>query len=129
MKFLPNPYPVPNHPFSLDFIARQANLPKTKVDHCLKYALITLIYIARSGHAPVPSQVRIPYGGITFNVDPVSSPYQPDLTYNDTIAILEAFMLKTELEGYNEWIAEVGWDVGGGYLGEALLVYDNGLDK
>ena len=61
-------------------------------------------------------------------MDPVSSPYQPDLTYNDSIAILEAFMLKTKLEGYNEWIAEVGWDVGGRYLGEAFLVYDYDLD-
>lgn len=125
---LPNPYPVPNRPFSLDFIARQSNLPKANVDRCLEYALITLIYIVGSGHPPVPSHVKIPYGGITFNVDPVSSPYQPDLTYNDTIAILEAFVLKTKVEGYKEWIAEARWDIGGRYLGDALLVYDNGLD-
>ena len=82
----------------------------------------------RKGDRPIPENLLLFYKGIMFNVIPFSAPDQPDLTYNDTIAILEAFMLKTKLEGYHEWIAECHWNIGGRFLGDALFVRGNDLD-
>ncbi|KAL8757034.1 MAG: hypothetical protein Q9199_002511 [Rusavskia elegans] len=119
---LPNPFPLPDTPFSLDFhedhaAARQ--LPPTNVAECI--ATIrreTLQHIRRYGNGLIPP-LGFQISGI--GVDLVSAHQPMPLTYQDFVAILLVFAHKMGREGYYERFADIIMSEGGEIIGDVQM--------
>ncbi|KAI4281022.1 MAG: hypothetical protein L6R38_003995 [Xanthoria sp. 2 TBL-2021] len=119
---LPNPFPLPDTLFSLDFhedhtAARQ--LPPANVAECI--ATIrreTLQHIRRYGNGPIPP-LGFQISGI--GVDLVSAHQQTPLTYQDFVAILLVFSHKMGREGYYERFADIIMSEGGEIIGDVQM--------
>ena len=92
---LPNPYQVPDRPFTLDFIIRRPYLPRPNVGRRISHSMLTILELVRQGGQLLGNDLTIKYDHILFGVYPHPLLHQLQLTYNDSIAILEAFELKT----------------------------------
>jgi len=122
---LPNPYPVPDKPFSIFFEERQETLSRGDVVGCIHQAYdVILDHLCQHGDSPlprVPSSLDFQFGNVIFGIAPVTWLPPPFLTYNDTLAVLEAFSVKMSRDGYWSWFAEITLTEGGGHLGDALI--------
>ncbi len=125
---LPNPYPVPNRPFTIDFNSEIGDVELNETDalRVIDTAIHTLVNDIRvHGDRPIPSDpleaIDFESGTVYFTVESLSEPPDPFVTYNDTIAILDAFSLKMSREGYCRWFGLVESTGGGAALAEASV--------
>ena len=103
---LPNPYHIPDSPYSIDFQNPGPFFDSgLAVQRFLDYALgVVINHIQHRGDGPLPRHdgdlraLRINGEPYTFFVFAEFG----TLTYNDTTQILEAFSLKSRMEGYRE---------------------------
>ncbi|KAL8883271.1 MAG: hypothetical protein Q9192_007296 [Flavoplaca navasiana] len=126
---LPNPFPLPNTPFSLDFHQVHPgapHLPRANVFECLMTIRREMLqYIGRHGNGPISSlgfQIR----GIA--VDLVAAHQQTPLRYHDFVAILLTISLKMSREGYYARFADIIMSRGGEVLGD-VQIYSEHLGR
>ena len=122
---LPNPYPVPDRAFSVDFAADEPELPQSDADGCIFLAYHHVMeHIRQHGDGPIPPSPRAllyTFRTVDLGIDRLDVPHQFALTYNDTMTILFAFAVKMRREGYRSYFAEIIQTQGGGHLGDALI--------
>ncbi|KAL8878340.1 MAG: hypothetical protein Q9198_003828 [Flavoplaca austrocitrina] len=126
---LPNPFPLPNTPFSLDFHQVQPGaplLPRANAFECLITIRREMLqYIGRHGNGPISSlgfQIR----GI--GVDLAAAHQQTPLRYHDFVAILVTISLKMSREGYYARFADIIMSRGGEILGD-VQIYSEHLGR
>ena len=126
---LPNPFPLPNTPFSLDFHQVQPgapHLPRANAFECLITIRREMLqYIGRHGNGPISSlgfQIR----GIA--VDLVAAHQQTSLRYHDFVAILLTISLKMSREGYYARFADIIMSRGEEILGD-VQIYSEHLGR
>ncbi|KAL6714052.1 hypothetical protein ACLMJK_008546 [Lecanora helva] len=127
---LPNPYPVPDKPFSLNFHDWEfLLLSQSDVVGCLEQATTTLSWhIAQYGDGPIPQYpeaLRNLYGSVQFHISRTGIPNLPVLTFNDTLGVLDGFATKLNREGYRQQTADIILTHGGGLLGDAVIWHSN----
>ncbi|KAL8788389.1 MAG: hypothetical protein Q9195_007347 [Heterodermia aff. obscurata] len=129
---IPNPYPMPNSPYSIDFGDPGTLVRPDEVQRFLDHALDDLVtHIQTHGDAPLPIWwgdvhcYQFDYSHYKFEVNSVEN---NGLTYNDTIQILVAFSLKSRLEGYRERVADVFDTLTGEFKGDAIFTR-NGFEN
>lgn len=61
-------------------------------------------------------------GDAVFEIEPTTVP--PQISYDDTIAIVLAFSMKISREGSRHWSAVITLTEGHGHLGNAVLYHD-----
>lgn len=100
-------------------------LPRIDAIGCIDRAYDVLRqHISQHGDGPIPQHpgsLEIRFRTVEFRIFPASWPLQPALSYNDTIAVLGAFALKMDREGYRWWLAYIDSTGGAGQMGEALI--------
>ncbi|KAL8652234.1 MAG: hypothetical protein Q9226_004351 [Calogaya cf. arnoldii] len=110
LRVLPNPYPVPGKPFSMNFIAGE-ELERIDVRGVLSQAYKQVMRVIESGAGKrtlSPLGILAVYRGVAFYMGFVPLP----LTYNDAQSILNAFWLKAAEDGASEWRAHIIYDSG-----------------
>ncbi|KAL8947276.1 MAG: hypothetical protein Q9222_006424 [Ikaeria aurantiellina] len=122
---LPNPYPVPGRPFSLDFDRQDVIMPSQDVKKTLGggYREVRR-YIQEYGDGPIPGEPNPLYftvGEAYVVISPIIAPPQPVLSYSDAAAILYAVFLKVSREGPYEYFAEVFLTQTQEHLGDVIV--------
>ena len=125
LSILPNPYPMPDSPYSINFLDPGPFLgPGPKVLSFMDYTFTRMIIqIVNFGDDYLPQVAGDVYG---FSIE--KGPYwfgvrtsQSGLTFNDTTHILEAYTLKLRLEGFRERGSDIFDTATGNHLGSAVL--------
>lgn len=126
---LPNPFPLPNTPFSLDFHELHPgapHLPRANVFECLMTIRREMLqHIGEQGNGPISSlgfQIR----GI--GLDLVAAHQQTALRYHDFVVILLTISLKMGREGYYARFADIIMSRGGEILGD-VQIYSEQLGR
>ncbi|KAI4112306.1 MAG: hypothetical protein LQ345_006527 [Seirophora villosa] len=107
---LPNPYPVPDTAFMIDFDQNDhfPAFPAADVDACISYALDTVIKdIRNEGDGPITPELDINYYPRNLQLTVTSFSEQAGISYNDTIAIMTALSLKMRRDGYRARFGEI----------------------
>ncbi|KAL8960256.1 MAG: hypothetical protein Q9193_003006 [Seirophora villosa] len=119
---IPNPFPLPNTPFSLDFDSVPAGaepLPPANVDNCLMTIRQEILqHIRRHGNGPV-SSIGFRINDIDFDIIPAQQ--QTPLSYQDLLAMLRAIRLKMGQQGYYGLYAEIIMTEGREILGDVQI--------
>lgn len=123
---MPNPFPVPGKPFSIQFGEAQGDeLPPRDVQGCIRKAYKILDkHIKRDGDGPLPQHptpLQVQYGTVWFGLGPATRPPLPVLSYSDAIEILRAFSIKVGREGYRYEFGRIVNTEVETHLGDALL--------
>lgn len=112
----------------MDFEDGHEHEPMVRADviGCTRRAYNALVqHINEHGDGPIPGhpieELRFRFRTVEFGISPTTAPPLPVLSYNDTIAILLAFSLKMNREGYRKYFGAVVLNQGAGHLGDALL--------
>lgn len=98
-------------------------LPRIDAIGCIDHAYEVLKqHINQHGDGRIPpASLIIRFRTIEFRIVPTWWAPQPALSYNDSIAILGAFELKMDREGYRAWLAIIDFPGGAGQRGDALI--------
>ena len=122
---LPNPYPMPDSPYSINFQDPGPFLgPQSEVETFLGHTFTKVVnHIHRYGDGPLPLLFDNVYGCQIYEGPYGFSVRTPanGLTYNDTTHILAAMTLKSRLEGYRERVGDVVETVTGDFQGATAL--------
>ena len=127
---LPNPYPIPDSPYSINFQNPGPFLGEPReVEKFLVHAFHQVLdHIQRFGDRPLPLMFDDVYG---YHIHDEDGPFafalvttQNGLTYNDTTRILTAVAWKTRLEGYFRLVGNVFETATGHHEGIATLTRD-----
>ena len=124
---IPNPYPMPDSPYSIDFQNVGPFLgPQLEVQTFLSNALDDVVaYILTHGDAPLP----ILWGDFhVHGFEFIEAPYEfvlrtvvNGLTYNDTTKVLAAYSLKSRFDGPRQRRADVFDPITGDIIGVGTL--------
>ena len=124
---LPNPYPVPDRPFRIDFHERgqEERLPTWATINCIHKVYNILNYhVHYIGDGPIPIEggLYFSFHGVEFGVYAMPAPaHSYVLSYSDTLHILNAFCFKMQNDGYRFRFGEVLMNGGGGHVGNAVM--------
>ena len=117
---MPNPYPVPDRSFSIDFASQERDIREVDARRCLSLAFEEVLqHIYLHGDGVIPIHMSWTHGTAEFEIGMLPPPPPPVLSYNDTLAIIDAFSMKARQDGYRHWYGEV--IEGGVFLGDGLL--------
>ena len=123
---LPNPYPVPNKPFSLNFHPPGVGLRVGDIIGCINRAQdIILAHIALHGDTPIPElpdeSLAATFHTVRFKIARHAAPGSYVLSYRDTIPTLKAFGAKMSREGFHGLLADIILTQDGALLGSAVM--------
>ncbi len=119
---MPNPYPVPHRSFSIDFSSQERDIREIDVKRCLFLASNEVLrHIHLDGDGDIPEYMEWTYGTAQFGISKLLDPPPPVLSYNDTVAIIDAFSMKARQDGYRYLFGEIFPNEGGEVLGDGLL--------
>lgn len=122
---IPNPYPVPDTAFSLDFQMGEFMLVRRDVVGCINYAYSVIVdHINQHGDTPIPrdpAPLKVISDTVEFSILSIIAPHLPVVSYSDTLAILRAFAMKMSRNGYRSWFALIVTTEGGDHIGGALI--------
>lgn len=127
LQHLPNPYPVPDRPFRIDFHepGQEELLPMRATINCIHKVYNILNYhIHYIGDGPIPIEggLYFSFNGVEFAVYAMPAPtHSYVLSYSDTLHILSAFCVKMQTEGYRFRFGEVLLSGGGEHVGNAVI--------
>ncbi|KAL8926845.1 MAG: hypothetical protein Q9208_002654 [Pyrenodesmia sp. 3 TL-2023] len=108
---LSNPYPIPNTAYKINFHPPTGPPLSSDVANCINHARGQIAsHLRQHGDGPIPGgHDSLSYRSQTviFNIVPVPLPTEGQLTYNDTLAVLDAFDSKMKQQGLREQSADV----------------------
>ena len=123
LQSLPNPYPMPDSPYSLDFAPPGRILPRNNVVACLFTVRLELHAHIRSHRKHDEFKGRdwlCAQENIVFAIKPPVLG-RATLTFGDAYQVLDAFALKMGQDGYRSLWAQVLTTQGGIYVGNARI--------
>ncbi|KAL8897408.1 MAG: hypothetical protein Q9207_007233, partial [Kuettlingeria erythrocarpa] len=104
-------YLIPNTPFEINFNPPNVSLVPSDVSNCLNYARGQIAsHLQQHGDGPIPSGHKsLTYQSqtVVFSIVPVPMPTEQQLTYTDTLAVLDAFNLTTIQQDRKEQSANI----------------------
>ncbi|KAM0800321.1 hypothetical protein BDR22DRAFT_908836 [Usnea florida] len=121
---LPNPYPIPNSPITLDFAPLPLTPPPLSPTDLT--SLITLLtthfdtLISAKGDQPIARRIRQIVGSVSVKFYSGDIPIQR-MTYSEAVAVLGGFGLKMEREGFVRREARVLETGSGDVLGVVVV--------
>ncbi|KAI4138214.1 MAG: hypothetical protein LQ341_004768 [Variospora aurantia] len=122
---LPNPYPVPDRPFVIDFAQQGGQFPPlvpADVDRCINGALqFTIQHVQTQGDGSIPHQLSIYNRATKLQVVVTSIRNDAMLSYNDTVVIIETMGLKMRRDGYRARLGHIIATSTGDLLGDISL--------
>ncbi|KAL8734558.1 MAG: hypothetical protein Q9166_001458 [cf. Caloplaca sp. 2 TL-2023] len=136
---LPNPYPMPGTPYSIDFVNPAVQPPPlvaADVDYAISF-IREKEETASKQHRDSPMGARsFDFGNldlaVNFTITSTPPPGSEGMTCNDIFPILDAFSLKMKEEGYRQRFGNITVTDTGVGLGNAVLFPQpppNGKDK
>ncbi|KAL8907308.1 MAG: hypothetical protein Q9207_001485 [Kuettlingeria erythrocarpa] len=119
---IPNPYPLPNTPFSIDFDEPGLPIRYRDAQACIRHARhqIQQFINEHGGGGDLPFR-EYHYNSVAWGIDPVAPAAGPALKWDDADAILLAFTLKLNGVGYRSYWARVVLTQGGELVGSAAI--------
>ncbi|KAI4285679.1 MAG: hypothetical protein L6R35_004606, partial [Caloplaca aegaea] len=119
---LPNPYPVPDRPFVIDFAQQGDQFLPADVDRCINGALqFTIQHVQTQGDGSIPHQLSIYNRATMLQVVMTSIRNDAMLSYNDTVIIIETMGLKMRRDGYRARLGHIIETSTGDLLGDISL--------
>ncbi|KAL8654036.1 MAG: hypothetical protein Q9210_001754 [Variospora velana] len=122
---LPNPYPVPDRPFVIDFDQQGDQFPTlaaADVDRCINDALQLLIqHVQMEGDDSIPHEISFYNRTTKLEVTMTSIRNDAMLSYNDTVVIIAAMSLKMRRDGYRARLGHIIATSTGDLLGNVGL--------
>ncbi|KAL8761358.1 MAG: hypothetical protein Q9184_002523 [Pyrenodesmia sp. 2 TL-2023] len=121
---LPNPYPMPSTPFSLDFRDEHDEsqaLPSDAVMDCFRTIRHEVVNtVRRYGNRPLPS-LGYQISGVDLDIVSAHEHEGSPVTYMDSLAILSVLMKKMVAEGFRERYADIVMTNGGEFMGDVQV--------
>ncbi|KAI4200317.1 MAG: hypothetical protein LQ346_002395 [Caloplaca aetnensis] len=119
---IPNPYPLPNTPFSIDFDEPGLPIRYRDAQGCIRHARrqVQRYINVHGGHVDLPFR-EYHYNSVSWGIAPVAPTAGPALKWNNADAILLAFTLKLNGVGYRSYWARIILTQGGEVVGSAAI--------
>ncbi|KAI4173832.1 MAG: hypothetical protein LQ348_006463, partial [Seirophora lacunosa] len=111
---MPNPYPLPSSPYSIDFFDPDTQAPPlsaSEVRICISQARAKIAkQLADHGDGPLPStpvNFLYRYRSVYLLIGSPMAPADRRLKYSDALAVVDACAMKTASEGYHSRVGDI----------------------
>ncbi|KAI4185349.1 MAG: hypothetical protein LQ346_005925 [Caloplaca aetnensis] len=124
---LPNPYPIPNTPYSIFFYPPEEWLSFADTKQCLTFSRTRYLFKIRQGQGNDPLEPHeYDLKSTVFGIAPLPAQGPFGLTWNDAPPIVDAFLRKMTAEGYRKRLARIYVTNWGQTVGTALVQPNKG---